>query len=126
LAWQDLWLVIYSAITLIAFYVIAQRFFSLRPYVEALDLDQTEGRIKNNVALLIDVRTHREWDNGVIKGSLLMTHDQLDVPDTEEPIICICNSGIRAQKAAEELKRMGVSKVSFMAGTYKNLAQRLE
>ena len=126
MAWQDLWLVIYSAITLIAFYVIAQRFFSLRPYVEALDLDQTEGRIKNNVALLMDVRTHREWDNGVIKGSLLMTHDQLDVPDTEEPIICICNSGIRAQKAAEELKRMGVSKVSFMAGTYKNLAQRLE
>lgn len=126
MAWQDLWLVIYSAITLIAFYVIAQRFFSLRPYVEALDLDQTEGRIKNNVALLMDVRTHREWDNGVIKGSLLMTHDQLDVPNTEEPIICICNSGIRAQKAAEELKRMGVSKVSFMAGTYKNLAQRLE
>jgi rhodanese-related sulfurtransferase len=122
---QDLWLVIYSGISIIGFYFLAQRFFSLRPYVEALDLDQAEGRIKNKVAVLLDVRTIREWDSGVINDSILMSHNQLDVPDTDEPIICICNSGIRAQKAAEDLKRMGVAKVSFLAGTYQNLALRL-
>ena len=122
---QDLWLVIYCSATLIGFYFLAQKFFSLRPYVEVLDMDMTEGRIKNNVAVLLDVRTHREWESGVIEGSILMSYDQLSPPETDEPIICICNSGIRAQKAAEDLKRLGLKRVSFMAGPYQELAKRL-
>ncbi|RXJ44543.1 rhodanese-like domain-containing protein [Gelidibacter gilvus] len=59
-------------------------------------------------AIILDVRTQREWDNGHIKNSKHIPLDELknrvgELKKLNKPVITCCASGARSAKAAEYL-----------------------
>ena len=62
----------------------------------------------NNGAVILDVRTQREWDSGHIENSIHMPLKDLnnrvaEVKALNKPIIACCESGVRSAKAAKFL-----------------------
>lgn len=62
----------------------------------------------NEGAIILDVRTKREWDQGHIKNSIHIPLDQLrerlpEIKRLNKPVITICESGVRSSKAAKFL-----------------------
>lgn len=71
-------------------------------------------------ALILDVRSNKEWKSGYIDGARhMMLGDlarNLDLLPTDRPIITVCGSGYRSSIAASVLARNGFSDVSSMGG----------
>src|SRR5258705_13167622 len=71
-----------------------------------------------NGAVIIDVRTPNEFDQGKIKDSINIPVDRLSI-NTErirsmrKPIIVVCDSGERSQKALSILKVNGIKDVYY-------------
>jgi rhodanese-related sulfurtransferase len=68
---------------------------------------QVEDYVKNG-ALILDVRTQREWDAGHIENSIHIPLSELnnridEVKKLNKPIIACCASGVRSAKAAKYL-----------------------
>lgn len=68
---------------------------------------QVEDYLKNG-AVILDVRTHREWDLGHIEHSVHIPLDALqnrvdEVKALNKPVIVCCESGVRSAKAAKFL-----------------------
>lgn len=68
---------------------------------------KVESYLKNG-ALILDVRTKREWDNGHIQNAIHIPLNELkekidDVKKLNKPIIVCCQSGVRSAKAAKFL-----------------------
>lgn len=62
----------------------------------------------NNGAVILDVRSKREWDAGHIDNSIHIPLNELnrrinEVKKLNKPIIACCASGIRSEKAAKFL-----------------------
>lgn len=70
--------------------------------------------IKNG-AIIIDVRSKQEYENGHLKGAKNIPLDQLraNIPklDKKKPIITCCASGMRSESAKTILKSSGFEKV---------------
>lgn len=69
-------------------------------------------------ALLVDVRTRFEYDEGHIEGAILYPLDEINndtvstiFPDKETAIIVYCQSGNRSSQALEKLKSLGYTNV---------------
>lgn len=64
---------------------------------------------------ILDVRSAREWESGVIPGSTLVAyHDVHELPDgidPSRPVAVICGSGQRAAVAASLVQRFGAREV---------------
>jgi phage shock protein E len=80
-------------------------------------------------ALILDVRTKREYDSGHIKGSVNIPVDQLRanlhrLQDKEKPIITCCASGMRSGTARDILQSNGYSRV-HNGGSWIGLQQKL-
>lgn len=79
---------------------------------------QTEG------AALVDVREADEIAQGSPPGAKRLGRGFLElriedsVPDLNQPVITMCNSGVRSLFAAEELRRLGYHQVYSMAGGF--------
>tara|TARA_B100001013_G_scaffold114971_1_gene66150 strand:+ start:77 stop:454 length:378 start_codon:yes stop_codon:yes gene_type:complete len=79
--------------------------------VELIDVHQLKQRIDNpdEILILLDVRTLKEYQSGHIKDSINIPHDQLmlnvDVLDQykNQPIVVFCRSGRRAQLVIDVL-----------------------
>ena len=79
--------------------------------VELIDVHQLKQRIDNpdEILILLDVRTLKEYQSGHIKDSIHIPHDQLmlnvDVLDQyrNQPIVVFCRSGRRAQLVIDVL-----------------------
>lgn len=59
-------------------------------------------------AVILDVRTQREWDKGHISNSVHIPLDELknrvnEVKQLNKPVIVCCESGVRSAKAAKFL-----------------------
>lgn len=71
---------------------------------------------------IIDVRSHKEYNNGHVPGALNIPHDDIanhagKLPaDTDKPVVMYCRSGRRAELAASQLKQMGYSNLFLMQG----------
>ena len=68
---------------------------------------QVENYLKKG-ALILDVRTQKEWDKGHIKNTLHIPLNELnnrvnEVKQLNKPIIVCCESGVRSAKAAKFL-----------------------
>ncbi len=79
---------------------------------------QAKEQIINNGAILLDVRTKEEYDEGHINGALLLTLDSIDtntigeiVDSKDTPIIVYCRSGKRSHEALEKLNSLGYNHV---------------
>jgi phage shock protein E len=80
-------------------------------------------------ALLLDVRSTREFANGHIPGSLNISLDTLgnklgQLKDKEQPIITYCASGLRSASAKAILKSKGYKEV-HNAMSWNSLARKL-
>jgi phage shock protein E len=68
-------------------------------------------------ALVIDVRSKQEWDQGHFSKAVLIPIDQFEArlkevgTDKQKPIIVYCRSGTRAAVAETLLKKNGFTKV---------------
>jgi phage shock protein E len=77
-----------------------------------------------NDAIIIDVRTTREFQNGHLKNSLNIPLDKLSASlhklDKSKPIITCCATGMRSASAKNILKSNGFSEV-YNGGSWTNL-----
>lgn len=76
---------------------------------------------KTAVAVLLDVRTPQEYQEGHIPESKNVPLQQLNnvvsvVKNTEIPLFVYCYSGARSRQATGMLQRMGYSKVNNIGG----------
>jgi rhodanese-related sulfurtransferase len=88
---------------------------------------QVEGYIKNG-ALILDVRTQREWDAGHIENSIHIPLSELknrvdEVKQLNKPIIACCASGVRSAKAAKFLTLKNIDAIN--GGGWVNLNKKL-
>ena len=69
--------------------------------------------LKENGAIIIDVRTPQEFDHGHIQGSKNIPLDKIQreiktIKNYNKPIITVCKSGARSGMAKSILKAAGV------------------
>lgn len=88
---------------------------------------QVEGYLKNG-ALILDVRTQREWDAGHIDNSIHIPLSDLnnrvgEVKKLNKPIITCCASGVRSAKAAKFLNLNNIEATN--GGGWVNLRNKL-
>ena len=80
------------------------------------------ARKKQSSALFLDVRTPPEIRQAGLNGSTCVPHQkvarcpELDKVSRDEEIILVCQSGKRAEIAAEKLANKGFSNLSIMEG----------
>ncbi len=79
------------------------------------DFRSTEG------AVLLDVRTHEEYADGHIEGSINIPLQRIEtaeriIRDKDTPLFVHCRSGGRSAEATGILKRMGYTNVEDIGG----------
>ena len=73
---------------------------------------------------LVDVREESEWNKGHITNTIYIGKGVIErdiekkIDNTESDIILYCGGGFRSALAADNLQKMGYSKVSSMDGGY--------
>lgn len=73
---------------------------------------------------LVDVREESEWNKGHITNAIYIGKGVIErdiekkIENTESEIILYCGGGFRSAIAADNLQKMGYSKVSSMDGGY--------
>lgn len=86
------------------------------------DSDLAWQKVNNENALLVDVRSMEEYDNGHVPGAKLIPLDQLEArigefgPDKSAPIVFYCKRGVRADRAKEILTQNGFTDVTNGGG----------
>lgn len=79
-------------------------------------------------ALLVDVRSQQEFDQGHLEGATLIPHDQIAARASElgvdktRPIVLYCRTGNRSGQAKRALEELGYTNVRN-AGGYESLKQ---
>jgi rhodanese-related sulfurtransferase len=82
--------------------------------------------INREKANVVDVRTAEEFANGHLIGSRHVAVDNIateltkTVPDKKRPLILVCASGMRSQKAQRIALQMGYEQVHSLGGGLKN------
>lgn len=95
---------------------------SLRQTIVEIEAKEAAKLLAADEALLIDVREHLEWQQGRIPGAVHLPRSIIEIqignliPDLETPLILHCSGGIRSLLAAENLQRMGYTRVQSLAG----------
>jgi rhodanese-related sulfurtransferase len=75
---------------------------------------------------LVDVREESEWFKGRIPGALHLGRGILErdvetaIPDLEAEIVLYCGGGFRSALAADNLQKMGYSRVFSMDGGWRS------
>lgn len=74
--------------------------------------------IINDNAILLDVRTSEEYEEGHIEGSKLLTLDTIDedtasevIDNKDTEVIVYCRSGARSSEAKTKLEELGYTNV---------------
>jgi phage shock protein E len=88
------------------------------------------GELVRQGAVILDVRTKGEYNDGHIKGSINISVDQLKdnlnrLPDKQKPIITCCASGMRSASAKKILQSNGYVQV-YNGGGWTNLRGKLK
>ena len=74
---------------------------------------------------LIDVREESEWANGHLPGAIHLGKGIIErdvetrFPDTHTELVLYCGGGFRSALAADNLQRMGYTKVTSMDGGWR-------
>lgn len=88
---------------------------------------QVERYLKND-ALILDVRTEREWDKGHIENAKHIPLDNLhnhvqELKQLNKPLVVCCKSGVRSSKAAKFLNLNNIDAIN--GGGWVNLNKKL-
>jgi len=99
--------------------------------IELLSASEFISCTDHNNVQLIDVRTQREFDAGVINKPLILDFFQqkafmegLENLDKTKPVYVYCQVGGRSGKAAKVMKKMGFQKVYDLKGGYGSLPKK--
>ncbi|MDQ1089655.1 phage shock protein E [Siphonobacter sp. SORGH_AS 1065] len=91
-------------------------------------LEKNMDEILSSGAVILDVRTAREFAKGHLPGAIhisLGTIREADIPFAKnQPVVTYCSHGLRSIKAASILKARGFMQV-HNGGAMNDLAQRL-
>ncbi|MCI0408706.1 MAG: sulfurtransferase [Acidobacteria bacterium] len=105
----------------------AERFLALvneaRGQIQEVSIEQVREKLERSESFrLIDVREGEEYGRGhlpraesLCKG-IIERDIEKRVPDLETPIVLYCGGGFRSALAADNLRKMGYTKVSSMWG----------
>ncbi len=93
--------------------------------VQSVDMDQAQGLINNTSAQnlnIVDVRQHKEYEQGHIPGSRLVPlpelGSRLNELDPEKSTLLYCAAGGRSRAAAQILTGQGYKSVYNLTGGY--------
>jgi len=90
------------------------------------------GLFKNKIkealqkgAVIIDVRTPHEFDNGKVPGSINIPVDRISISverirSMKKPVIVCCESGTRSNQAKNILKSAGINEV-YNGGSWESV-----
>lgn|SRR5574339_314325 len=78
-----------------------------------------------NGAVIIDVRTPQEYDNGRVPGSINIPVDRISgnierIKAMKKPVVLCCTSGVRSANAKNILKSAGLNEV-FNGGSWESV-----
>lgn len=93
---------------------------------ELLSVKDFTAKIQKEENLqLLDVRTPREWQGGVLEGAIqLNMYDQDfykkvgEMVDKTRPVYVYCQGGVRSKEVSGQLIKMGFSNVYELKGGY--------
>ncbi len=96
-------------------------------YIFGYNKNEIADYIKNE-AILLDVRTQREWDTGHLENAIHIPLSELKKRTNEfkllqKPVIVCCASGIRSAKAAKYLALQNIDAIN--GGRWTSLQKRL-
>lgn len=89
---------------------------------EMIGPEEAKTLMDQGGAIILDVRTQQEYDQGHIPGAILLPDYQVKelaeeyLPDKEQLILVYCRSGNRSKKASETLADMGYTNVKEFGG----------
>lgn len=106
--------------------------FGLSMYTETgnnLVNEEIAKKMIKDGAKVIDIRSKFEYDVGHYKNAIHIPIDELNEESTKkldknEVYIVYCNTGQRARKASEMMKKMGFKNVFYISGTYYTLIDK--
>jgi rhodanese-related sulfurtransferase len=96
-----------------------------RARVREVSVAETRAAVENGRARLVDVREDNEWNEAHAVGAehlgkgIIERDIEVFAPDKASELILYCGGGYRAVLAADNLQRMGYTKVSSMAGGWR-------
>ena len=95
--------------------------------VDKFDINEEEmNLILKKGAILVDVRSKQEYDEGHMEGAILLSEYDIKnkanmlLPNKNMNIIVYCSSGTRSKKAKEELQNMGYKNVYNLYNGFQN------
>jgi rhodanese-related sulfurtransferase len=113
----------------------APRFLALvqdaKNRVRETTVDEVKARLdRGEPLLLVDVREESEWARGHLPGAIHLgkgilerdVEQRIPHPDTE--IILYCGGGFRSALAADNLQKMGYTRVLSMDGGFRGWRER--
>ena len=97
-----------------------------RTRVREISVDEARARLSaDGSVLLIDVREDNEWQAGHAAGATHLGRGIIErdietrVPDKSTELILYCGGGYRSALAADNLQRIGYTRVYSLAGGWK-------
>ncbi len=107
----------------------AKRFLTIvndaKRRIKETNVEEVKGKLdRGDTFHLVDVREESEWDKGHIMNATYIGKGVIErdiekkINNTEAEIILYCGGGFRSALAADNLQKMGYTKVSSMDGGY--------
>lgn len=107
-----------------------QRFLEIvgaaRRHIEETTVQQIKARLDLGERFhLVDVREESEWQAGHLPGAIHLSKGIIErdiegrIPDLDAEILLYCGGGFRSALAAENLQRMGYTRVLSMDGGFR-------
>lgn len=94
-----------------------------RARIPETDVPTVRARLERGDAFhLVDVREESEWAEGHLPGAVHLGKGVLErdieaaIPDLDAEIVLYCGGGYRSALAADNLRRMGYTRVASMDG----------
>ncbi|MCO8123118.1 rhodanese-like domain-containing protein [Stieleria sp. TO1_6] len=98
---------------------------------ETIDPQTASGPVSESDAIVIDVRSQEEWDDGHVEQAVHIPHTEIAdrigevTDDKNAKIVVYCAVGGRAGKAKTKLEELGFTNVEN-AGGYDDIKQQYE
>ena len=93
--------------------------------IRETSVEEVKGRLDHGDKFhLVDVREESEWNKGHITNAMYIGKGVIErdiekkIDNTEAEIILYCGGGFRSALAADNLQKMGYTKISSMDGGY--------
>lgn len=92
------------------------------PVIVSVSAQDFQEEVEDKNAVVLDIRTPEEFNNGRIKGAINIDYykpdfrDKLSELDKDKPYKIYCNSGNRSGKTLQLMKEMGFTDVTELSG----------